>query len=207
MTTDEEPLQTVSLSRTATRPLHHSKNINNEHLKIPNGTVKLSKPAAAPDSNVDSTQGAGKSLGKTPQTAGRCGPSRKLKTSANSHDSTSTLPLGIIAPSALSCVDDMNLLSLRSPAKTCSAPQNMQMAMKGKPAESPNSKLILLKSGCEVIFVLCTLLIKKISVTEDEGDLYVSRSEEVCIITAARKDEKNLSIGKSRIILEFVTKK
>lgn len=39
----------------------------------------------------------------------------------------------------------MNLLSLRSPAKTCSASQNMKMAMKGKPAGSSNSKLILLR--------------------------------------------------------------
>lgn len=161
MTTDEEPHPTVSLSKPATHSPHHSKNKTNERLKTPNGHVKPSKSRAASDSNVDSTQGAVKSLGETPQTAGRCGPSRKLKTLANSYDSVSTLPPSNITSSALACVDDMNLLSLRSPAKTCSAPQNMQMAMKGKPAESSNSKLILLRRRAGVIFVLCTLLMKR----------------------------------------------
>lgn len=163
MTTDEKPLQTVLLSRPDTHPRHHSKSINNEHLKTPNGNGKLSKPPASSGSNVDSTQDAEKSLGKTPQTAGHCGPSRKLKTLANSYDSTSTLPLNNITSSALSCVDDMNLLSLSSPAKTCGAPQNMQMAMKGKPAKSSNSKLILLRRRARV-YLCCAHCLMNISV-------------------------------------------
>lgn len=143
VTADEEPLQTVPRSRTATRPPHHSNNICNDRLKTPNS--KQSKPPATSDDNLDSTQGAGKSQGKTPQTGGQCGPSRKLKTLANSYDSISTLSQNNATASAQSCVDDMNLLSLRSPTKTRGAPHNTQMAAKSKPSESLNSKLILLE--------------------------------------------------------------
>lgn len=145
VTADEEPLQTVPRSRTATRPPHQNKNTCNDRLKTPNGNSKLSKPPAASDGNVDSTQGAGKSQGKTPQAGGHCGPSRKLKTLANSYDSMSTLSQNNATASAQSCVDDMNLLSLRSPTKTRGAPHNTQMEAKSKPSESLDSKLILLE--------------------------------------------------------------
>lgn len=133
MTTAEEPLQTVSRLGTAPVP------------KTPNCSLKLSKPAV-----VDSTQRAG----KTPRTAGHCGPSRKL----NPYDSLSTLPQNNITSSALSCVDEMNLLSLKSPAKTRSGPQNMQMAMKVKLDESSKSKLILCALFMKIFLKDSTLL-------------------------------------------------
>lgn len=113
------------------------------HLKNPNGNSKVSKPPAASDSNVHSTQGAGESQGKTPQTAGHCGPSRKFKTLANSHDSISTLPQNNSASSTQSYVEHMSLLTLKSSTKKVGPPQIMQTAVKDKTSECIKGMLIL----------------------------------------------------------------
>ncbi|XP_042347943.1 uncharacterized protein LOC121947104 isoform X2 [Plectropomus leopardus] len=144
-TEHQQPL-TVSKSRTGTHAVQPDRNVCNARLKTQNITAKPTKNPAMLNRNVDSTDGTGKSNEKVPEDtsklSGQSGPSNTFKTSATLSNSLSSVPNNVMhqtstAPSAQPAVnadaflDNMSLLSLKDPAKTSQASQNMQLTTQG----------------------------------------------------------------------------
>ncbi|XP_034065215.1 uncharacterized protein troap isoform X2 [Gymnodraco acuticeps] len=130
-----QPKSTVSQSRTGTNA-HNS--VCNSHLKTQNVNAKPTKHPAALMRNIDLTKGTGTFKGKAKDNA--------LQTSATLFKPQSSIPNNAVpqskeassaepAVSAEACSDNMSLLSLKDPAKTSHATQNMQLT-----AQDPLSK-------------------------------------------------------------------
>ncbi|XP_033943435.1 uncharacterized protein troap [Pseudochaenichthys georgianus] len=131
---NQEPC-TVSQSRTGTDA---DNGVCNYHLKTQNVNAKPIKHPAALMRNIDLTKGTGTFKGKAKDNA--------LQTSATLFKPQSSIPNNAVpqskeassaepAVSAEACSDNMSLLSLKDPAKTSHATQNMQLT-----AQDPLSK-------------------------------------------------------------------
>lgn len=159
MATEKEQCLPVSQPRTNSRAVQHNINTCTALQKTPNSNAKHTKHLATVDSIVDSTKSTGKSNGKSTekpsQLAGEHGPLSTLKTSAHllhlpSSISDNTLhqkkdiSSAQATVNAETCVDNMNLLSLKDPTKTSHLPQNMQPTGQGNFSKCSTGKSRLL---------------------------------------------------------------
>ncbi|KAM6929447.1 uncharacterized protein troap isoform 2-T2 [Lycodopsis pacificus] len=154
-TEKHQPL-TVSQSRTGANAVQPDDNVCNARLKTQNIHAKPTKQPATLNRNVDSTKGTGTSNREAEdntyrQISGHSGPSNTFKTSAVSANPVSSVPNNAMhQPSAASsaqpafsaeaCLDSMRLLSLKDPAKTSHASQNMQLTTEGSSSKSSSDK-------------------------------------------------------------------
>ncbi|XP_034550663.1 uncharacterized protein troap [Notolabrus celidotus] len=131
---NQQPL-ILSQTRTGTHPVQPDNSACNARLKTQNINDKSTKHPATLNSNVDSSTGTGKSMGKaadnTPHLPGQSVSSITFKTSAVSnnvlhqdHSSTSSVQSSL---STEACLDNMNQLSLKESTKFSQACQNMPL--------------------------------------------------------------------------------
>lgn len=111
--------------------------------------------------NIDLTKGTGTFKGKAKDNA--------LQTSATLFKPQSSIPNNAVpqskeassaepAVSAEACSDNMSLLSLKDPAKTSHATQNMQLTAQDPLSKSSTGELIVLFVFSKAyLFVLCTI--------------------------------------------------
>ncbi|XP_044208796.1 uncharacterized protein LOC122983106 isoform X2 [Thunnus albacares] len=127
MHTETAQPQTASQSRLGTHAVQAENNACNARLKTQNINAKPSKHPALLNNKGGSTKGAGKFHGKAtekPHLSGQSGPSNTCKTNNTLHQN-SAAPSTQAAVSAETCLDNLNLLSLKDPSKTSHVSQNI----------------------------------------------------------------------------------
>ncbi|KAM6981805.1 uncharacterized protein troap [Tautogolabrus adspersus] len=152
---NQHPL-TLAQPRTGCHAVQPDNNACNGYLKSQNTNAKPTKHPSTLHRNLDSRKGTGNSNFKatenTPQLSGHSVPSITFKTS-----NTLSQPLSAVSNHALhqnnsttlsaqstysteTCLDNMNLLSLKDPTNSSSSSQNMQLTTQGNFSKSSTEK-------------------------------------------------------------------
>ncbi|XP_034000582.1 uncharacterized protein troap [Trematomus bernacchii] len=167
---NQEPC-TVSLSRTGTNA---DNSVCNSHLKTQNVNAKPTKHPAALMQNIDLTKGTGTFKGKAiPNNA-----------VPQSKEDSSAEP----AVSADSCSDNMSLLSLKDPAKTSHATQNMQLTAQ-HPKSSTDKGDNFQSDHAALLSILCNegLSATGLGSTTPHSKLYNNLPQRVSIMSSRHK--------------------